>query len=219
MFVKDLKLFSLFVFIAWVNFAIIITMFEQNFVAYKVLHTLIHMGTSAILDQDNMDSIVLFLKWGKLRLREQKINSGLFMITSVNIWMRSAELFPALGITKMMFYKWKWKSRSVVSDSATLWNRPWNSPGQNTGVGCHSLLQGIVPTQGSNPGLLNCRRILYQLNYQGSPVLEVDSRNFVDDSRRRIHKGLWKEKAMSLITVNGDCGDKTLFGIIVRTRL
>ena len=60
-------------------------MFEQNFVAYKVLHTLIHMGTLALLDQDNMDSIVLFLKWGKLRLREQKINSGLFMITSVNI--------------------------------------------------------------------------------------------------------------------------------------
>ena len=60
-------------------------MFEHNFVAYKVLHTLIHMGTLAILDQDNMYSIVLFLKWGKLRLREQKINSGLFMITSVNI--------------------------------------------------------------------------------------------------------------------------------------
>ena len=35
-------------------------MFEQNFVAYKVPHTLTHLGTSAILDQDNMDSIVLF---------------------------------------------------------------------------------------------------------------------------------------------------------------
>ena len=37
--------------------------------------------------------------------------------------------------------------------------RPWNSPGQNTGVGSVSLLQGIFPTQGSNPGLPHCRRI------------------------------------------------------------
>ena len=43
---------------------------------------------------------------------------------------------------------------------------PRNSPGQNTGVGCHSLLQGIFPTQGSNPGLPHCRRILHQLSYQ-----------------------------------------------------
>ena len=48
---------------------------------------------------------------------------------------------------------------------------PWNSLGQNTGVGSLSLLQGIFPTQGSNPGLLNCRRILYQLSHQGSPQL------------------------------------------------
>ena len=41
---------------------------------------------------------------------------------------------------------------------------PWNSPGQNTGVGSLSLLQGIFPTQGSNPGLPHCRRILYQLS-------------------------------------------------------
>ena len=37
---------------------------------------------------------------------------------------------------------------------------PWDSLGQNTGVGCHALLQGLFPTQGSNPGLLHCRRIL-----------------------------------------------------------
>ena len=41
---------------------------------------------------------------------------------------------------------------------------PWNSPGQNPGVGSLSLLQGIFPTQGSNPGLPPCRRILYQLS-------------------------------------------------------
>ena len=44
----------------------------------------------------------------------------------------------------------------------------WNSPGKNTGVGSCSLLQVIFPTQGSNWGLLHCRRILYQLSYQGS---------------------------------------------------
>ena len=41
---------------------------------------------------------------------------------------------------------------------------PWNFPGKNTGVGCHALLQGIFPTQGSNPqflSLLHCREILY----------------------------------------------------------
>ena len=46
---------------------------------------------------------------------------------------------------------------------------PWNSPGQNTGVDSLSLLQGIFPIQGSNPGLLHCGQILYQLSYQGSP--------------------------------------------------
>ena len=45
------------------------------------------------------------------------------------------------------------------------------SPGQNTGVGSLSLLQGIFPTQGSNPGLLHFRWILYQLSHQGSPRL------------------------------------------------
>ena len=50
----------------------------------------------------------------------------------------------------------------------------WNSPGKNIGVGSHSLLQQIFPTQGSNPGLLHCRWIFfYQLNHKESPrILE-----------------------------------------------
>ncbi|XP_059738085.1 uncharacterized protein [Bos taurus] len=43
---------------------------------------------------------------------------------------------------------------------------PWDSPGKNTGVGCHSLLQRIFLTQGLNPGLPHCRQILYQLSHQ-----------------------------------------------------
>ena len=42
---------------------------------------------------------------------------------------------------------------------------PWNSPGQNTGVGSLSLLSGVFPSQGSNSGLPHCRRILYQLSH------------------------------------------------------
>ena len=51
--------------------------------------------------------------------------------------------------------KWKWKQVS-----------PWNSLGPSTGVGRLSLLQGMFPTQGSNPGLPHCRWILYQLSHQ-----------------------------------------------------
>ena len=68
----------------------------------------------------------------------------------------------------------KWNvSSSFMSDS--LWSHrlqparllsPWDSPGKNTGVDCHSLLQRIFPTQGSNPGLLHCRQILYCLSYR-----------------------------------------------------
>jgi len=45
-----------------------------------------------------------------------------------------------------------------------------DSPDKNTAVGCHALLQGIFPTQGSNPGLPHCSRILYHLSQQGSPM-------------------------------------------------
>ena len=45
----------------------------------------------------------------------------------------------------------------------------WEAPLWTTGVGCHALLQGIFPTQESNPGLLHGRQILFQLSYQGSP--------------------------------------------------
>ena len=45
---------------------------------------------------------------------------------------------------------------------------PQNSPSKNTGVGSLSLLQGTFPTQGSNPGLLQCRQILYHLSHQGN---------------------------------------------------
>ena len=71
---------------------------------------------------------------------------------------------------------WTWIQKSdsypVVSDSSQphgLYS-PWSSSGQNTGVCSLSLLQGIFPTQGSNPGLPHCRWILYQLSHKGRPL-------------------------------------------------
>ena len=66
--------------------------------------------------------------------------------------------------------KWKRKSLSRVRLFVA---SPWNSPGQNTGVGRLTLLQGIFPTQGSKPGLPHCRWFLYQLTHQGSPQRKV----------------------------------------------
>ena len=94
-------------------------------------------------------------------------------------------------------------SRSVLSDSL----RPhglqtdrllcvWGSPGKNAGMGYHSLLQGIFPTQGSTlslPCLLHCRQILYGLSHQGIlPFLQS-----VKNSSLRIHGLCWKQSATS----------------------
>ena len=71
--------------------------------------------------------------------------------------------------------KVKSESRTVPPDSLQPHglHSPWNSPGQKTGAGSRSLLQGIFPTQGSNPGLPHCRGIFYPLSHQGSPrILE-----------------------------------------------
>ena len=56
---------------------------------------------------------------------------------------------------------WSLPGSSVLGDS----------PGKNSGVDCHALLQGIFPTQGSNPDLPHCRWILYHLSHQGIPTI------------------------------------------------
>ena len=67
-------------------------------------------------------------------------------------------------------------THSIVSDSLHPMNCSLpgssghgDSLGKNTEVGSLSLLQWIFPSQAMNQGLLHCRQILYQLNYQGSP--------------------------------------------------
>ena len=75
------------------------------------------------------------------------------------------------------------ESFSVVSDALRPHGlSPWNSPGQNTGVGILSLLQGIFPTQESNPGFPHCRQILYQLSHKGGPLTTGPPESFLNIS-------------------------------------
>ena len=75
-----------------------------------------------------------------------------------------------LGLYQQSFYC-ECQLLSCVLLFATLWQPtrvlcPWDSPGKNTGMGCHSLFQGTFLTQGSNPSLLHCRWIPYRLSHQ-----------------------------------------------------
>ena len=84
---------------------------------------------------------------------------------------------PAVRADSIQLSHWESPQSSlkvkVAKSGPTLFYSPWDSPGQNTGVGSLFLLQGIFPAQGSNPGLLHCRQILYQLSHKGSPrILE-----------------------------------------------
>ena len=62
-----------------------------------------------------------------------------------------------------------------------------DSPGKNTGVDCHALLQGIFPTQGLDPGLLHCRQILYQLSHKGSPYICISTYKYTNYLHTNIH--------------------------------
>ena len=68
---------------------------------------------------------------------------------------------------------------------------PWDFPGKNTGVACHSLLQGIFPTQGSNPCLLHWQADSLPLSHQGSPQIIIflwKSVNSLEKDTLRMYK-------------------------------
>ena len=91
-------------------------------------------------------------------------------VTELN-WNRPMK-FYSLCFAYCVYLESESESHLVMSDSLQphgLYSL-WNSPSQNTRVGSCSLLQGIFPTQGLNPGLLHCRQILYQLSHQRSLV-------------------------------------------------
>ena len=72
---------------------------------------------------------------------------------------------------------------------------PWASPGKNTGVGCHFLLLGIFLTQGSNPGFLHCRKILYHLRHWGSSRKNDSvTKPALAEIRYKIRKQKWREQ-------------------------
>ena len=105
-----------------------------------------------------------FLKFFYAKLFDTTFSRD-FLIEEKNGWRGGSSIWR---------YKWKWKSLSHVWLFVTPWTiQSMNSPGQNTGMGSLSFLQGIFPTQVSNPGLPYCRRILYQLSHNWSPrILE-----------------------------------------------
>ena len=72
------------------------------------------------------------------------------------------------------------KPRSPTLQANSLPAEPQEKP-KNTGIGSLSLLQWIFPTQEPNQGLLHCRQILYQLNYQGSPIKPYYPLNYHED--------------------------------------
>ena len=82
-----------------------------------------------------------------------------------NLNLRATEL--ALKV-KM---KVPWLCPTLCDPMDSLWVHE-DSPDMNTGVGCHAILEGVFPTQGSNPGLPHCRQIVYHLNHQGSPRIQ-----------------------------------------------
>ena len=110
----------------------------------------------------------IILNFCKLRKHEKGI-SFFFLLRKVFLY-----LYPYLYLCYAVL------SCSIMSDSLRP-HEPYppgssvdgDSPGKNTGVGCHALLQGIFPTQGLNLGLLHYKRILYQLSHGENPrILE-----------------------------------------------
>ena len=92
---------------------------------------------------------------------------------------------------------------------------PWNSPGKNTGVGSHFLLQGIFPTQGLTLGLPHHRQILYRLSHQGSRFYDKNSLGTEGNFLNLINSIY--EKPTANFTFNGEKQDT--FSLRLGTRL
>ena len=76
-----------------------------------------------------------------------------------------------------------------------------DSSGKNTGVGCHTLLQGVFPTQALSPGLLHCRQILYCLSHKGSPYMYI-----------HMHKETYYKNLNCMIMETDKSGEPQLAG-------
>ena len=91
------------------------------------------------------------------------------------------------------------------ADQSTRLLCPYDSPGKNTGVDCHSLLQRIFPSQRSNPGLLHCRQILYHLSYREGlqkPNSEWNNLSLQERSFPHLHSRLQMQDISYTSTVH-----------------
>ena len=119
----------------------------------------------------------------QLTYNPRRDGSLCFMLVSMD---RSVPLInqtvAKLKIRIISQISWEYTACAQSLSHVQLFATPWtacsppgssvhgDSPGKNTGVGCHAPLQGIFPTQGSNPGLPHCWQILYHLSHQGSLI-------------------------------------------------
>ena len=157
-----------------------------NIYAYVCIHTCICMKQIASPGGMHETSARMWYTGKTQRDRvEKEVEGGSGWGTHVNpwlihfnVWQKPLQCCKVISLQLIKINEKKKEKLKVVSDSLGpqgLYS-PWNSPGQNTEVGSHSLFRGTFPTQGSIPGLPHCRWILYQLSHQGSPrVLNLGS--------------------------------------------
>ena len=131
---------------------------------------------------DNMVHFILLLQSIDLEFKCEIYCYKTFIIVAVLHFSYETEpsdrnfegtIYMSCLSSKEIFNVYVHVSRSVMSKSLQLHRLqparflcPWDSPGKNNGVNCYSFLQRIFLTQGSNPGFLHCRQILYHLSYR-----------------------------------------------------
>ena len=114
---------------------------------------------------------VLGRNWNLCTLFLGILNGAATVEKSLGFSQLSIELLRSE--VKSLSHAWLFATPWTVACTKLL--HPWDFQGKTTGVGCHFLLQGIFPTQGSNPGLSHCRQTLYLLSHQRSPVWPSNS--------------------------------------------
>ena len=92
-------------------------------------------------------------------------------IISFSLWLSRIPLYVCTCMKLKVLFTHSCLTLYNPVDCSLPGSTAWSSPGENTGVGSHSLLQEIFLMQGLNSGLLRCGRILYHLSHQGNPYV------------------------------------------------
>ena len=137
-----------------------------------------------------IDKLTLICTWKFKRLRTVKI---ILKKGQVEWCALSDFKTHHTTVIKTTWYWWGSTRRSMCNPmdcSLSGSSVHGDSPGKNTGVGCHAFLQGIFPAQGSNLGLQHCRQILYHLGHQGSLQDSLEG----PETNSRVHSQLFSTK-------------------------